>query len=472
MTLAGASILILFLLMLVGLLLFHHHKLWVVAAGGGLISIIFMTGHGLGGYVHHFAEWHRCHLLYNLILLLPVFALAADCFERCGASNSLAKILKSDAMLLWIVFWLSTILDNIAACMIGGTILLAVYGKGNVPFSMLIGVICASNLGGAGSPVGDTTTVMMFVSQDPKIAVPELLAAFVATIPAMLLITWWAARHGHKTKSEVGNGITGDHQETFDDRHLGEHDVDALEHSRKGVSWSMMLPLLAVPGLIVGNFLEQPGFGAWAGFIVGVLLGRNKLMWKVLVGALPNTIFLVGLVATAEMLPLEEAKPYLNVMSRDVVAVLMGHLSAWFDNIPLTAVCLSLKEFDWGLLAYCVGYGGSAMWFGSSAGVALGLLFKEVYETKRWGKPFLMITLSYWVGCATYLLAFKVLVPWVGGLEQPYRIFFWFGATFALWAGAGAVELFSKPKRNLPAILALGIAGATTLLMAFVTLAK
>ena len=458
MSAIGLSILVLFVLMLVGLLVFHHHKNLVVGLGAAAISFLFMYGYGgFGGIFHHYAEWHRFHLLYNLILLLPVFALAADCFERCGASNGLAKVLKSDALLLWVIFWLSTILDNIAACMIGGTILLAVYGKGNVPFSMLIGVICASNLGGAGSPVGDTTTVMMFVSQDPKISVLELMAAFFSTVPAMVMITWWCARHDHKTKLQLGETATNEGGE---------------EHGPKTVNWSMMLPLLAIPGLIVGNFLEQPGFGAWGGFLLGLFLGRNKFMGKVFVGALPNTAFLVVLVAAAEMLPLEEAKPYLNSMSRETVAVLMGHLSAWFDNIPLTAVCLSLKEFDWGLLAYCVGYGGSAMWFGSSAGVALGLLFKEVYDTKRWGMPFVMVTLSYWLGVIVYFLTFKALMPWVSGLEQPSRLFFWGAATFAFWAGAGVLEIKTRANRNLPAILGLGVAGIATLVMIFLTLAK
>lgn len=472
MSFGGFGILIVFLLMLGGLLIFHHHKLVVVALGGLIISNIFAFVHGFDGFTHHFSEWHRFHLLYNLTLLLPVFALVADSFERCGASNGLAKLLKTDTAILWTVFWLSTVLDNIAACMIGGTILLAVYGRGNVPFVMLIGVICASNLGGAGSPVGDTTTVMMFVSQDPRISIPEIMAAFVATIPAQILICVWAGRHGHQTRSKMAlNGSPDSRVDNFDDRQLGEHDVHALEEgARKGIQWRMMLPLLAIPGLIAGNILEQPGLGAWAGFSLGLLLGWNRFEKKVFVGALPNTLFLVGLVATAEMLPLDEAKPYLNMLSRDAVAILMGHLSAWFDNIPLTAVCLSLKDFDWGLLAFSVGYGGSAMWFGSSAGVALGLLFKEVYDTKRWGRPFIAVTLTFWVGTATYLLTFKLLAPWVTGLTPPYAMLFWLMSTLLIWAAAGSFEL--RGKRNLPATLALGLAGAATLFVALSTLAR
>ena len=412
MTLAAWAIFGLFLAMLSGLLLFHHHKLPVVVGGFAVIGCVYAAVNGLGGLGHHFIEWHRFHLLYNLALMLPGFSLVAYYFEDSGASQSIARVLKSDGLILWVIFALSTVLDNIAACMIGGTILMAVYGKQHVPFSMLIGIICASNLGGTGSPVGDTTTVMMFVSQDPKISIREIMSAFAATIPAQFLIVLWAQRHSQRPLRVPVKGAVPVGHESYDDRRLGEDDVIALAEGtrQRSVNMGMMLPLLAIPGLIVGNFLDQPGFGLWIGLFLGIVLGRNRFETKSFVSAIPNMLFLVLLVATAEMLPLEEAKPSLNLLNRDTLTILLGHLSAWFDNIPLTAVALSLKDFDWGLLAYCVGYGGSAMWFGSSAGVALGLLFNEVYDTKRWLVPFLVVTVTYWAGAASYILLYKVVL--------------------------------------------------------------
>ena len=55
----------------------------------------------------------------------------------------------------------------------------------------------------------------------------------------------------------------------------------------------------------------------------------------------------------------------------------LGFISAVFDNIPLTALALKQGGYDWGMLAYAVGFGGSMIWFGSSAGVALSNLFPE-----------------------------------------------------------------------------------------------
>lgn len=407
---------VLFVLMLAGLLRYHHHKIPVVAAGFATLAVLFVSQRGVGGFGHHFADPHRAHLLINLALLLPGFALVAHYFEQSGASHGIARVITSDALVLWAVFILSTVLDNIAACMIGGTILLARYGQ-DAPFRMLIGVICASNLGGAGSPVGDTTTVMLFVSKDPIVPVLNIFAAFVATVPSMLLITAWTVRHDAKpngVRDVAGALEEASHRPTDDDLETGHEDVVALAEGETipGIRWGMVLTLLAIPGLIVGNILELPGLGLWAGISLGLLLGWTRFNVREMVRALPNTFFLCALVAAAELLPLEDAKPFLSVISRDAVAVLMGLLSAWFDNIPLTAVCLQVKEFDWGLLAYCVGYGGSAMWFGSSAGVALGLLFKQVYDTRRWAMPFLVVTGTYLAGAAFYLVVFRG-VGWI-----------------------------------------------------------
>jgi Na+/H+ antiporter NhaD/arsenite permease-like protein len=69
----------------------------------------------------------------------------------------------------------------------------------------------------------------------------------------------------------------------------------------------------------------------------------------------------------------------------------LGFLSAVFDNIPLTALALKQNGYDWGMLAYAVGFGGSMIWFGSSAGVATSNLFPEVrsvaHGSKRDGLP-------------------------------------------------------------------------------------
>ncbi len=69
---------------------------------------------------------------------------------------------KGAFVLLVMIFVLSSFLDNIAAAMIGGTIAATVF-RGKVHIGYLAAIVAASNAGGAGSVVGDTTTTMMWI---------------------------------------------------------------------------------------------------------------------------------------------------------------------------------------------------------------------------------------------------------------------------------------------------------------------
>jgi Na+/H+ antiporter NhaD/arsenite permease-like protein len=62
----------------------------------------------------------------------------------------------------------------------------------------------------------------------------------------------------------------------------------------------------------------------------------------------------------------------------------LGFLSAVFDNIPLTELAIKQGGYDWGFVAYSVGFGGSMIWFGSSAGVALSNMFPQARSVGLW----------------------------------------------------------------------------------------
>ena len=77
-----------------------------------------------------------------------------------------------------------------------------------------------------------------------------------------------------------------------------------------------------------------------------------------------------------------------------------------FDNIPLTALALRQGGYDWGLLAYAVGYGSSMIWFGSSAGVAVSNMYPEAKSVGRWVKHGWHVTLAYVIG---FFVMFAIL---------------------------------------------------------------
>jgi len=95
------------------------------------------------------------------------------------------------------------------------------------------------------------------------------------------------------------------------------------------------------------------------------------------------------------MMPVEQLPP-----ASAMAALTLGFVSAVFDNIPLTALALKQGGYDWGFLAYAVGFGGSMIWFGSSAGVALSNMYPEAKSVLNWLRHGWHVALAYVVGFA------------------------------------------------------------------------
>src|SRR5207248_3991537 len=189
---------VLFGLTLAGVALFHHHTLQVALIGLAVIVLYklgftgFKTGPGFGGLALHLA--HEWVILTNLLGLLLGFALLSNHFEESRVPAVLPRFLPDDwkgaLVLLFMIFVLSSFLDNIAAALIGGTIARIVF-RGKVHIGYLAAIVAASNAGGSGSVVGDTTTTMMWIAGvDPL----DVLEAFVAAGVALVICGVIAAR--------------------------------------------------------------------------------------------------------------------------------------------------------------------------------------------------------------------------------------------------------------------------------------
>lgn len=120
--------------------------------------------------------------------------------------------------------------------------------------------------------------------------------------------------------------------------------------------------------------------------------------WAVLRSGLNCAIFLAALVALASLMPVERLP---NPSPTTIFG--LGLLSAVFDNIPLTALALRQGGYDWAMLAYAVGFGGSMMWFGSSAGVALTTDFPDARSVVKWLRYGWPVALGYFAGFAAML---------------------------------------------------------------------
>jgi hypothetical protein len=122
--------------------------------------------------------------------------------------------------------------------------------------------------------------------------------------------------------------------------------------------------------------------------------------WQLLPGAFKGAVFLLSLVLCASMMPVDKLPP-----ASWQTAFGLGFLSAVFDNIPLTALAINQGGYDWGFLAYAVGFGGSMMWFGSSAGVALSSLYPQARSMSQWLSKGWHVALAYVVGFFVMLAA-------------------------------------------------------------------
>jgi Na+/H+ antiporter NhaD/arsenite permease-like protein len=374
----------LFGLTLLGVALFHKQTFWVAIAG--LTSIVlyklfFITGYpfaehflGSNSFMDQFmdkslrqGEWG---IIVNLFGLLLGFSLLAKIFEESGVPDILPKYLPNDwkgpFVLLVFVFVISSFLDNIAAAMIGGSIALVVF-KGRVHIGYIAAIVAASNAGGSGSVVGDTTTTMMWID---GVSAFNVLHGFVAAGVALLIVAWFASHQQDKYQRITANA------------------KDGIK-----VDWIRLnLVVLMLVGAILSNvYYDMPALGVWIAILIGAFF--IKMPWSEISGSLKGSIFLLCLVTSASFMPVETLPD-----ASWVTAFVLGFISAVFDNIPLTKLCLDQGHFDWGMLAYSVGFGGSMIWFGSSAGVAITNKFPESRDVMLWVRKGWHVTFAYIVG--------------------------------------------------------------------------
>jgi Na+/H+ antiporter NhaD/arsenite permease-like protein len=382
---------ILFAATLLSVALFHHYVLQVALtglaaiAGYKILFAGFKFGPGLAGFGAHMA--HEWVLLVNLFCLLVGFALLARHFEDSGVPEVLPRLLPETWLgpfaLLAIIFILSGFLDNIAAALIGATVAASVF-KRKVHIGYLAAIVAASNAGGAGSVVGDTTTTMMWIDGvSPLDVVEAYLPAAVATlvfgVPAALL------QHKHMA---IEKSFRAGHR---------------IDWTRVGIVAFILVAAIATNVTVnlkfnaVADSFPFLGVAVWVALLLAVPLRKPE--WSLVPDAVKGSLFLLALVTCASMMPVEKLPP-----ASWVSTLSLGFISAVFDNIPLTALALKQGGYDWGFLAYAVGFGGSMMWFGSSAGVAVSNLFPEAKSVAQWLRHGWFVPVGYVAGFVAMLL--------------------------------------------------------------------
>ena len=391
---------LLFGLTLLGVALFHRYTLFVGLIG--LTSILlfkfifipeFNLAEHLFGHVafsdqilHKEMRVGEWSVLLNLFGLLIGFALLSWHFEKSGLPDYLPQLLPNDwkgpLVLLIAVFVLSSFLDNIAAALIGGTIAMVVF-KHKVHLGYIAAIVAASNAGGSGSVIGDTTTTLMWIQ---GVSPFNVIHAYVAAFTALAFFSIFASIQQDKYQ-RIQKDATPNLK---------------IDFGRIGI-----VAFILLMTILTNVFLDFPALGVWIALLIGAFIRYTD--WKEAKNAIAGSIFLLSLVTCASLMPVEEL-PAASWQS----AFSLGFVSAVFDNIPLTKLALEQNGYDWGMLAYAVGFGGSMVWFGSSAGVAISSKFHEARSVFGWLK-------AGWHIIVAYIIGFFVLLFFMGWEPLPYK---------------------------------------------------
>ena len=264
--------------------------------------------------------------------------------------------------------------------------------RGKVHIGYLAAIVAASNAGGSGSVVGDTTTTMMWIDGVHPLQVVE---AYIAAGTAMLVFGVPASLQQQRYSpiiKEAPAGIVIDWARVFI---VALMLVAAIAGQRRRQR-ALHRPLRPV------SRSSAPRCGSCCCCARRCADRRGA-------SCPPRSrdIFLLSLVLAASMMPVHKLPD-----ASWQVAMGLGFVSAVFDNIPLTALALKQGGYDWGFVAYAVGFGGSMIWFGSSAGVALSNMFPEGKNAIAWVRGGWHVTVAYVIG-------FMVMLAVQGWVPQP-----------------------------------------------------
>lgn len=359
-------IFLLFAAILVGVVVVHRRSLEVSLVGLALVVLLRLTD-GTFNLRHHLArEWV---MAANLLGLFVGFAQLADYFERSHLPEALLRVLPKGARgcfaLLLLVWLLSGVVDNIAAAMIGATTAVRVF-KNRLHLGYVVAIVACANAGGAGSVLGDTTTMMMWLEGvNPVRVLPAYTGALVALVIVGSVASLQQARYA-AVEPSLSREVR----------------IDVAHVAIVVVALVAVVAANVLGRIVLGVYVERiPLLALTLWTVLAAAAVVRPARWIVVPGAVKSGVFLVALVLSASLMPIQKL-PRASTWT----TLAIGVISAAFDNIPLTKLALDQGGYDCGLLAYAVGMGGSMLWFGSSAGVAVSNLFPSARSISHWAR--------------------------------------------------------------------------------------
>jgi Na+/H+ antiporter NhaD/arsenite permease-like protein len=324
---------------------------------------------------------------------------------------------------LWILtlltFFMSSVLDNMTTTIVMVTLLRKLVSDKKERWFFASMIILAANAGGGWSPIGDVTTIMLWVSGKVSawnIILKTFLASFMSILVPLLILSF-------RLK---GNFVRPQQSETA----LLQSTQNQISYRERLLMLSMGVGVLLFVPVFKSLTHLPPYLGMMGGlgflWVLTELLRRrhqqrdnsNLTVTAILARIdIPSILFFLGiLLAVAalevcghlmllsqslEAIPIEEPEKYF------AISYIIGLLSSVIDNVPLVAGAMGMYSFErdhyfWEFIAYCAGTGGSILIIGSAAGVAAMGLEKIdfIWYLKRIS---LLALVGYTAGALTFI---------------------------------------------------------------------
>ena len=408
----------------------HINKAASALVTGVLVWVLLMLGReglmpdahaGPEGVVHHLME-HLGDIAGILFFLMGAMTVVELIDVHEGFRVITDRITgTSKVSLLWmlsiIAFFLSAALDNMTTAIVMSALLRKLIRDRNDLWTFAGMVIIAANAGGAWSPIGDVTTIMLWIGGQVTAANIVLKLIAPSLVCLLLPLIWFS----------------------FTFRGTIQRPEEEVR-SRKGRTGVPAGTQRLVLGLGLAALLGVPVFKTYTHLppYMGILLGLG-ILWVVTerlhrhaddavqdhlsVNAVlrridvPSVLFFLGiLTAVAGLQVAGHLTDMAQVLDRSLgdmylVNTVIGALSSVVDNVPLVAAAMGMYPMTqfpvdhpfWELLAFCAGTGGSLLIIGSAAGVAtMGILGIDfLWYLKRMAFP---AALGYLGGILTFWL--------------------------------------------------------------------
>lgn len=356
------------------------------------------VGENVTSAVSDVIERHLGSTATTLFFLMGAMTIV-ELVDQNGGFNFVRDTMQTSSKraLLWritfMTFFLSSILDNLTTSIVMVMILRKLVSdhKDRIIYASL--VIIAANAGGAFSPIGDVTTIMLWnkgvitaLGVIKELFVPAVISLI---IPTLLLQTMLK---GKLTYTETQNATVAASELTSFQRKtvffLGVGGLifvpvfKSITHLPPFVGILLILGLLwTITEIFYRNLSEKEEKGAMQKRVTNMLSRVD----------MSTILFFLGILMAVACLEsigvLTQVGHGLNEVSGGnhyIVTGVIGVLSSIIDNVPLVAGCMGMYPIDpsvggdmsvdgifWQLLSYCAGTGGSMLIIGSAAGVVV-----------------------------------------------------------------------------------------------------